>query len=319
MIKIYKTDMVTGILEETKTYEKGCWVNLVSPTEHEIKEVSEATGAEYNLIKYPLDMAEKAHIDQDEDENQTLIVVDIPFIEKDKGNNIYTTIPLGMLVVKDDYFITICIANVAFIGTIYKTHKNTGVIHTYKKSRFVFLLLYKIAKEYLKYLELINKDIETFEDLMKKSAKNKNLISLLDFEKSMIYFNTSLKSNQLVLQRLNRGKIIKLYEEDEDILEDTIIENNQAMEMVQIYSEILNGMVEIFGTIASNKLDTVMKFLAAVTIILAVPTMISSFMGMNVEFPFPTMGQPFTFYGIILVAVVITFIVTVIFKNKDML
>ncbi len=316
MIKICKTDEVTGVLTETGKYEKGCWINLVSPTEKEIKEVCANTGAEYNLIKYPLDLAEKAHIDVDDD--QTLIVVDIPCIEKDRGDNVYTTVPLGMLIVRDDYFVTISVANVPFLSRFYKDNRNKTNIQTYKKSRFVFQILYKIAQEYLKDLELINKDIENFEDIMAKSTKNKNLLKLLNFEKSMVYFNTSLKSNQLVLKRLDRGRIIKLYEEDEDILEDTIIENSQAMEMVQIYSEILNGMVDVFGTIVSNKLDSVMKLLASVTIIISIPTMISSFMGMNVTFPFP-IDTTMTFHVIMILAVVSTIVITLIFKKKDML
>ncbi|MNP53609.1 Magnesium transport protein CorA [compost metagenome] len=133
----------------------------------------------------------------------------------------------------------------------------------------------------------------------------------------MIYFSNSIKANQTVLQKINRGKIIKLYEEDEDILEDTIIENTQAIEMVQTYSEILNGIIDIFGTIVTSNVNIVMKFLAAVTIIISIPTMIASFLGMNVEFPFLT--NAYGFYIIISLAIVVTILITIWLKRKDML
>jgi magnesium transporter len=152
---------------------------------------------------------------------------------------------------------------------------------------------------------------------MHKAMKNDELLSLLDFEKTMVYFNASIKANQTVLRKINRGKFIKLYEEDEDILDDTIIENTQAMEMVQTYSEILNGIIDIFGTIVSNNLNIVMKFLTSITIIIAIPTMISSFAGMNVEFPF--FSTRLGFYIIMAMAVLATVIATLWFKKRDML
>jgi len=146
---------------------------------------------------------------------------------------------------------------------------------------------------------------------------NDELLSLLDFEKTMIYFNASIKANQTVLQKINRGKFIRLYEEDEDILDDTLIENTQAIEMVQTYSEILNGIIDIFGTIVSNNLNTVMKFLTSITIIIAIPTMISSFGGMNVQYPY--FGTKIGFTIIMISSVVATIIATLWFKKKDML
>ena len=147
--------------------------------------------------------------------------------------------------------------------------------------------------------------------------KNKELLKLLSLEKGLVYFTTSLKSNELVMEKTLKGKIIKLYDADEDILEDAIIENRQAIEMAKIYSDILNGTMEAYASIISNNLNTVMKTLTSITIVLAVPTMISSFWGMNVQIPFQ--NSPFGFVIMIFISVVLTLLVTWILKKKDML
>ena len=147
--------------------------------------------------------------------------------------------------------------------------------------------------------------------------KNKELLKLLSLEKSLVYFTTSLKSNELVMEKTLRGKIIKLYEEDEEILEDAITENRQAIEMAQIYSNILNGTMDAYASIISNNLNGVMKFLTSVTIILAVPTMIASFWGMNVQLPFQ--NSPIGFAIMLIIAILITLAVTWWLNRKDML
>lgn len=315
MISIHKTNIKTGLLEKCSQIEKNCWINIISPTEEELNEVVAKTGVQHDFLLGTLDISERAHIDKDDD--QILITVDAPFVEKHNGNNVYTTMPLGMISVRDDFFITISTASMDFLNNM-QQQKQRDLIYTSMKSRLIFQILYRIAQEYLRYLNTINREIDTFEDTMKHSMKNKELVKLLDYQKSMIYFSTSIKSNQAVIEKLKRGNIVKLYEEDDDRLDDTMIENRQAMEMVQIYSEILNGMMDIFATIVSNNLNIVMKFLAAVTIIISVPTMISSFLGMNVEFPFNT-GTVITFYAIMGVAIILTLVIALIFKRKNML
>ena len=166
-------------------------------------------------------------------------------------------------------------------------------------------------------LKQINKETEIAEYILKNSMKNKELLKMLSLEKGLVYFTTSLKSNELVMEKTLKGKIIKLYDEDEDILEDAIIENRQAIEMAKIYSDILNGTMEAYASIISNNLNTVMKTLTSITIVLAVPTMISSFWGMNVQIPFQ--NNPFGFVIMIFVSVVLTLLVTWLLKKKDML
>lgn len=314
MVNIYITNPVSGNLDKISEPIKGCWINMVKPTDSEIASVCNKVGIEEQLIRYPLDIAEKAHIDIEDD--TVLIVVDSPFTEFKDGQKIYTTLPIGMILVRDDIFITISQEEIDCIKGII-SRDNAYKIHTDKKSRFVFQILYDIAQDYIRYLTYINKDLEIFETHMEKTMRNKELLKIMKFEKSMIYFNASVKGNQVVLEKLNRGKAIKLYEDDEDILEDTMIENRQAIEMIQTYSEILNGIVDMFGTIVSNNLNIVMKFLTSITILIALPTMISGILGMNVEFPFNT-GVP-GFWGVIAISVFVTLIATMWLKKKDMM
>lgn len=314
MLKIYNSQMDTGVIEEIKEFKKGSWINLVNPSEAEIKKVCENINIEDDFIRYALDYEEKARIDQ-EDDNTTLFIVDVPIIEKNEENEIYTTMPLGMIVVRDDFFVTVSLKKNKIIEDFEK--KKIKNFQTYKKTRFIFQILYLNSSYFLSYLKQINKETEIAEYILKNSMKNKELLKLLSLEKGLVYFTTSLKSNELVMEKTLRGKIIKLYEDDEEILEDAITENRQAIEMAQIYRDILNGTMDAYASIISNNLNGVMKFLTSITIVLAVPTMISSFWGMNVGLPFQ--DSPLGFIIMILISVILTLIVTYWLKRKDML
>lgn len=316
MLKIYKTDIETNKFAEIKDFEKGSWINLVNPTENEINKVCENLKIQDDFIRAALDNEEKARIDIEEDDETILFIVDVPIIEKSKDDNdIYTTMPLGMIVVRDDFFITVSLNKNKVISSFEKMKiKN---FQTYKKSRFIFQILYINASYFLSYLKLINKETEIAEYVLQKSMKNKELLKMLSLEKSLVYFTTSLKSNELVMERTMRGKIIKLYEDDEDILEDAIIENRQAIEMAKIYSDILNGTMDAYASIISNNLNGVMKFLTSITIVLAVPTLVSSFWGMNVGLPLQ--NSPYGFVIMLIISIVLTLLVTWWLKRKDML
>lgn len=314
MLKIYNTDLQTNKLEEIKEFKKGSWINLVNPSELEIKKVCESINIEEDFIRDALDDEEKARIEK-EDDDTILFIINVPTIEKNEENDIYETMPLGLIVVRDDFFITVSLRKNKIIQNFEKNKiKN---FQTYKKTRFIFQILYLNSSYYLNYLKQINKETEIAEYILKNSMRNKELLKLLSLEKGLVYFTTALKSNELVMEKAMRGKIIKLYEEDEEILEDAIIENRQAIEMAQIYSNILNGTMEAYASIISNNLNGVMKFLTSITIILAVPTMISSFWGMNVGLPFQNSKTGFII--MILIAVITTLIVTWWLKRKDML
>ena len=315
MLKIYNTDMETNEFQEIKEFKKGSWINLVNPSESEIKKVCENIKIEEDFIRDALDFEEKARIDKEEDDNTILFVVDVPIIEKGEESEVYTTMPLGMIVVRDDFFVTVSLRKNKVIESFEK--RKIKNFQTYKKTRFIFQILYLNSSYYLSYLKQINKETEIAEYILKNSMKNKELLKLLSLEKGLVYFTTSLKSNEIVMEKTLRGKIVKLYEEDEEILEDAITENRQAIEMSQIYSNILNGTMDAYASIISNNLNGVMKFLTSITIIMAVPTMISSFWGMNVGLPFEK--SPFGFAIMVVVSIITTLGVTWWLKRKDML
>ena len=315
LLKIYNTDIETNELQEIKEFKKGAWINLVNPSENEIRKVCENINIQEEFIRDALDFEEKARIDKEEDDDTILFVVDVPIIEKGEENEIYTTMPFGMIVVRDDFFITVSLRKNKIIESFEK--RKIKNFQTYKKTRFIFQILYLNSSFYLNYLKQINKETEIAEYILKNSMRNKELLKLLNLEKGLVYFTTSLKSNELVMEKTLRGKIIKLYEEDSEILEDAITENKQAIEMAQIYSNILNGTMDAYASIISNNLNSVMKTLTSITIILAVPTMISSFWGMNVGLPLQS--SPYGFIVMIIISVILTLLVSWWLKRRNML
>lgn len=315
MLEMYNTDIETNKTTKVKEYKKGNWINLVAPSEEEIKEVCENVKIQDDFIRYALDFEEKARIDVEEDEQTTLFVIDVPIREKEDENIVYSTMPIGIILVRDDYFITVSIRKNDIIQGF--TKGNMKNVTTYKKSRFLLQILYTNSSYYLNLLKKINKETEIAESDLKNSMRNKELLKLLSLEKSLVYFTTSLKSNESVMEKTMRGKIIRLYEEDEDLLEDAIIENRQSIEMAKIYSDILNGTMDAYASIISNNLNRVMKVLTSITIILSVPTMIASYWGMNV--PVPLQYNPFGFLIIIGISILISIVVTWWLNKQNML
>ncbi len=312
MIKIYDTDVETNKTVEIDEIKKGCWINLVSPTDAEIKKVCKSVQIEDDFIRYSLDYEEKARIDIEDEDNTILFIIDVPILDKENNETIHTTLPLGIIVVRDDYFITVSLKQTRVISDL----KQDSIV-TYKKSRSILQIFYKNSELFLRELKKINKEKEVAEKELNTSMRNKELLKMLNIEKSLVYFTTSLKSNELVMEKTMKGRIIKLYEEDEDILEDAIIENKQAIEMAKTYSDILSGTMDTYASIISNNLNIVMKFLTLVTIVLAIPTLLFSMWGMNVELPFQ--HNPYGFLWILGITIVITLIVIWWFKKKDML
>lgn len=315
MIKIYKSDEC-GRFYETENLEKGCWVNLVNPSEVEINIISEKLGIEPDYIKDPLDEEEKSRVEKDN--GTLLIIVDIPVLNTDdEFSTTFDTFPLGMIVVNDDYFVTVCLKENPIIQE-FADNRVKGFF-TFKKTRFILQLLNRIATYYLRYLKQINRQTDHIKRQLHKSMKNQELFSLLNLENSLVYFTTSLRSNEIVMEKILRAKFLKMYPEDEDIMEEAIIENKQAIEMAHIYSNILSGMMDAFASVISNNLNIVMKFLTSVTIVLAIPTMIASFFGMNVELPFGfDRTNPHAFATIMLISLSISAFVTFFLAKRKM-
>ena len=313
MLKMYNTDIKTNKTKETDEFIKGNWINMIAPTEEEIKKVCKNVNIEEDFIRYALDYEEKARIDYEEDDNTILFIIDVPVIEVESGNKVYSTMPIGIIFVRDDYFITVSLTDNYIIQEL---EKKKNVI-TYKKSRLLLQIFYSNSERFLSLLKRLNKETEVAEGVLKNSMKNKELLKLLSLKKSLVYFTTSLKSNEVVMEKTLRGNLIKLYEEDEDILDDAIIENKQAIEMSRIYSDILTETLDAYASIISNNLNGAMQFLTAITIILAIPTMISSYWGMNV--PVPLQDNPFGFVVIVLFSLIIGLIAIIWLRRKQML
>lgn len=312
MVEIFKTVGPNKELVQLEKFEQGCWINISEPSEEELNWVQSYLDVDPKLLRDPLDEEEKPRIDVEDD--QTIVIVDIPYAYEDEKSLKFETIPLGLLVVRDEYIISICGHEAPVLKAfLSKKIKN---IFTYKKTRFILQILYSNANEYLKYLRHIDKKTDYIEGSLHKSMRNKELFKLLELEKSLVFFTTSLKSNEVVLERLLRGKYIKLYEEDQDLLEDVITENKQAIEMANIYSTIMNGMMDAFSSVISNNLNIVMKYLTSVTIVLSIPTIVFSFYGMNVSLPFES--NPLSWLYILLGSVLLSLIVVIILNRRQM-
>ncbi|MDD4601580.1 hypothetical protein SDC9_04187 [bioreactor metagenome] len=316
MLQIYKSNCNTLNVLTAATTEKGAWVNLINPTVEELAITAEITGVNSDMLKAALDEEERSRTETDD--GCLLVITNIPVV---RGKDGYDTLPLGIIVTAD-YFITVCLEANDVLAEFCPA--NARLFSTFKKTRFLFQILYKSAAYYLRYLKQINRRTDEIETHLRKSMKNQELFDLLDLQKGLTYFSVSLRSNGIVLERLLRMRtnsqlqnLIKMYEEDEDLLEDVIIENKQAIEMVEMYTHILNGMMDTFASIISNNLNIVMKFLASMTIILAIPTMIASFFGMNVPIPFAE--YPSGFLYIVIIAFLLAVITVVGLWKKKML
>ena len=313
MLNIYNTNLETNKLEEIKEFKPGSWISLINPTEDEIKYICTNLNIEEDFVRYPLDLEEQARIDAEED--MTLFIIDVPVIEKSEGEKDYVTIPLGLLVIRDQYFVTVSIKKNKIIEDFEKG-KVKGVF-TFKKTRFILQIFYLNAVYYLDSLKKINREAEGTVVSLHKSMKNRELIRLLSLENSLVYIATSLKANELVMEKTLKGKYIKLYEEDEEILEDALVENRQAIEMSKIYSDILAGTMDAYASIISNNLNVVMKFLASVTILISLPTLVASLWGMNVGVPFG--GQLYGFFVVMGISILVSVLAYLWLKHKDMI
>ncbi|MBQ7704265.1 MAG: magnesium transporter CorA family protein [Selenomonadaceae bacterium] len=315
MLEIYKSQE-SGHLEKLtlKTLEKGAWINIIDPTPYELKEVSTVTHVEPDFLRSALDDEERSHIDV-EDES-IMILTNVPVVYDEES---YDTLPLSIILTKN-YIITVCLEETPVISSF--NERTARLFHTYKKTQFLFEILYRSATFYLRYLRQINKISEEIEEQLRISMHNNDILRLMELRKGLTYFNAALRSNDAVFDKILRLRnnrtlegVLDIYEEDEDLLEDVIIENKQAREMVEMYSQILSQMADIFSSIISNNQNMVMKFLAAITIIIAVPTVIASFFGMNV--PVPMEGNSYGFLIVMIIALVASLIAAYIFyKNR---
>lgn len=312
MINIYTTD--NNGVNEVNELKKECWINLTNPTIEEIKKVSKETRTDEDLIVKLMDTEELPRIEVGN--NATLIVVDTPYVTDTRYKHKYNTEPLGIIINNDGYIITVSLKQQLILDDFKENKVKNFDVN--KKTKFLIQILLKVSSAYQKELMSINDYMNKKEKILYKSTNNKELIDLLNVEKTLVYFSTSLKANDVVLEKLSKGNVVTLYEDDNDLMEDAMIENKQAIEMSNIYREILTSMTDTYATIISNNLNDVMKFLAGITIVFSIPTMVASFIGMNV--PLGEMGTSnISFVLIIIFSFVLSIIIALILKKKNML
>ena len=309
MLTIYKT--TPEGLQTLESTSNGCWIKATDPTAEEITQL-ENWGIEPDLITYSLDQDEMARVERDDD--YTLILLRIPHFQGGTHDIPYTTIPMG-IIIKDNLIATICRYE-SHITRMLTNGKYRG-FKTAKRYRFVLYVLLETATRYLTYLREISRAADKVEDQLQKSTRNRELLELLKFQKSLVYFTTALRSNGVMMERLQRMRMFNQYEEDEDLLEDVLTENQQAIQTTNIQTEILSSTMDTFASIISNNLNAVMKVLATLTIVVSLPTLVASFYGMNVSLPGE--GHPFAFLAIFCFSLALTSIAAFIFYKRDWL
>lgn len=306
MLTIYKT--TEQGLEQIESMANGAWVNVVDPTPEEIEKLVD-WGIDVDYINYSLDFDEMPRMERDDD--YTFILIRIPHRQPDSDIP-YITIPLGIMI-KSNFIVTIC----RYDKDMFKVLANGKyrLLKTAKRYRFTLYIFLETATRYLTHLREINRSTEAIEDKLQKSTRNREVLDLLKYQKSLTYFATALRSNEVMMERVQRTQIFNYYEEDQDLLEDVLTENQQAIQMTNIATELLAAMMDAFASIISNNLNAVMKILAAITIMISLPTIVASFYGMNVDLPFQT--HPQAFWLTVGISVVLIGLAAMIFYRRD--
>lgn len=315
MLKISKTfdDKLLELNQDN--IEPGAWISLIKPTAEELIITERLTQAPQDFVRSALDPEESSRIEIED--NHILVLINVPVNHEDRPGE-YDTIPLG-IIVTPDFFVTICQEQNDVLQSFTETRYR--YFSTYKRTRFLFQLLYHSALLFLKDLRQMARKSDRIEQDLRLSMKNEELFQLLDLQKGLTYYSMSLRSNRVVVERLLRlcsnpqvNHLIKFREEDEELLDDVRVEYDQSIEMAQIQTDVLAGMMDAFASVISNNLNMVMKFLASVTIVMAIPTMIASFFGMNV--PVPWASHPMGFFIVGIVTMVLTIVTIVLLWKK---
>jgi magnesium transporter len=307
MLTIYKTTL--DGLETLESPTNGCWIKAIDPSREEIAKL-EDWGIEPELITYSLDQDEMARVERDE--GYTLILLRIPHFQGETHDIPYNTVPMG-IIIKENLIVTIC-RHENQITNILTNGKYRG-FKTAKRYRFVLYVLLETATRYLTFLREINRAVDHVEDQLQKSTRNREVLELLKYQKSLVYFTTALHSNEVMMERLQRMRMFNQYDEDEELLEDVLTENQQAIQVTNINAEILSGMMDAFASIISNNLNGVMKALATITIVINVPAIVAAFYGMNVSLPGE--DHPYAFLIVFGISLILTSIAVFTFYKRD--
>lgn len=279
MVEFYKT--TDGSVTQIPRFTEGCWVNMIRPSMDEIDSIAAAAHVEEEFIRAALDPEESSRVETEED--GLLMIIDIPMVEEspvEDAGQMFSTLPMG-IVVGQESVITVCLEDSIVLRSIAEGAVKS--VHTALRTRFVFQILLRVAGQFLKNLRMIERDFTKIEKRLYDSLQNEELIQLLGLSKSLVYFSASLKGNEVTMEKVLRGRVLKLYEDDRDILEDALIEIRQAIEMAGIYSSILSGTMDAYASVVSNNLNIIMKVLTVLTIIMTIPNIVFGFYGMNIQ------------------------------------
>ncbi len=279
---------IGGKLNIVDRFTVGCWVDVQRPSAEELAIVSRETGIEIDYLSYPLDPDERSRFERED--GQLLIIMQTSYRLGEESDIPFDTVPLGIMHT-DHCLVTVCAQENPVVRDIVSGLMKT--VHTAKKNRLTLQLFLRNAQRFLIDVRQINKQVDRAEDRLESSTQNKELLELLRLEKSLVYFITALKANELMMERVKRDRIFEMYEEDADLLDDVLIENLQAIEMVGIASNILTSMSGTFASVINNNVNQVVKLLTVTTILVAIPTLITGVFGMNV--PIPLQERPYMF------------------------
>lgn len=313
MVKRYITQ--GNLLMEVNRADGGCWVNLVAPTLEECVQIAQEFQIDLADVRAALDDEESSRVDVSNE--YSLILFDVPSVEYRHQREAYTTIPLGLILV-NDVLLTVC----AEATPVLKNFLENTVkeFSTKKQMRFIYQIFLRSCMLYQSYLRIIDRKRKEIEAHIGDDTEEMELIDLHELESNLVYFDTSLRANKVVLDRLMRYSRIKKYPEDQDLLDDVVVENQQAIEMTRIYRDIIQGTRELLSSLMDNRLNSAMKYLASITIVMAIPTIISGIYGMNVsEKWMPLAYTPYGF-GIICVLILVACVITMkVLKKRKML
>lgn len=290
MMTIYKWE--NGGLKESSEFASSCWINLIDPSTTELEAVLNYSKVPRDFLTDPLDSGERPRFDYEDDATILIVHVPMPIPPEDEEESVapYRTVPMGIIFLKESV-ITVCSVQTpvttAFLDQIRR------VCPPSDKYRFAFRLLWHAGVLFLRYINDVHARAGVLEDELHESISNEALLKLYQIEKMLVYFTTSLKADTITLARANTARQMPLSEDDQDYLEDALVEYQQALETAQIHANILNGTLDTFASLINNNLNNVMKYLTAATIFLAVPTLIASIYGMNVNLPFQNSGNAF--------------------------
>ena len=304
MINIYRTD--NRIISEIDQFDTGAWVKLTAPSLEECAEISDRFHMDIADVRAALDDEESSRINLEDE--YTLILVDIPSAEMRNNRHSYTTIPLGILIA-EDVVITVCAEETAVLRSF--VEQRVRDFSTKKQMRFTYQILYNACMVYQSLLRSIDRKRTEIEERIDQNTEDVDLIDLHELESNLVYFATSLRANGVVLDRLTRYGRLRQYSEDQELLEDVIIENRQAIEMTQIYRDIINGTRELLSSVIDNRMNSIMKSLTVITLIMAIPTVISGIYGMNVNAKWVPFAN--TAYGFSIICGIIVIICVLIF------